>query len=47
MEAALRAAGTPVEYLRFKGLDHQLEDSEARTEMLTRIGQLLDRTIGH
>ena len=47
MDAALRAAGTPVEFLRFKSLDHQLEDSAARTEMLTKIGQLLDRTIGH
>ena len=47
MEAALRAAGTPVEFLRFKALDHQLEDSAARTEMLTKIGQLLDRSIGH
>jgi dipeptidyl aminopeptidase/acylaminoacyl peptidase len=47
MEAALRAAGTPVEFLRYKTLDHQLEDGAARTEMLTKIGQLLDRTIGH
>lgn len=47
MEAALRAAGTPVEFLHYKTLDHQLDDSTARTEMLTKIGQLLDRTIGH
>jgi dipeptidyl aminopeptidase/acylaminoacyl peptidase len=47
MEAALRAAGAQVEYLRFKGLDHQLDDSAARQEMLTKIGQLLSRTIGH
>ncbi len=47
MEAALRAAGTEVEYLRYKELDHQLDDSAARTEMLTKIGQILDRTIGH
>jgi dipeptidyl aminopeptidase/acylaminoacyl peptidase len=47
MEAALRQAGTPVEFLRYKGLDHQLEDEAARTEMLTEIGQLLERTIGH
>ena len=47
MEAALKAAGTQVEFLRYKTLDHQLEDSGARTEMLTKIGQLLDRTIGH
>jgi dipeptidyl aminopeptidase/acylaminoacyl peptidase len=47
MEAALRQSGTPVEFLRFKALDHQLEDDRARIEMLTKIGQLLDRTIGH
>ncbi|HEX8840204.1 MAG TPA: S9 family peptidase [Sphingomicrobium sp.] len=47
MNQALLAAGTPVEFLRYKTLDHQLEDGAARTEMLTKIGQLLDRTIGH
>ena len=47
MNAALQAAGTPVEFIHFKSLDHQLEDSAARKEMLTKIGQLLDRTIGH
>lgn len=47
MDAALQAAGTPVEFIHFKSLDHQLEDSAARKEMLTKIGQLLDRTIGH
>lgn len=47
MEAALRAAGDEVEFLRFKTLDHQLEDGLARTQMLAKIGQLLDRTIGH
>jgi dipeptidyl aminopeptidase/acylaminoacyl peptidase len=47
MEFALKAAGTPVEFLRFKDLDHQLDASAARTEMLTKIGELLDRTVGH
>jgi acetyl esterase/lipase len=46
MDTALRAAGREVEFLKFKGLDHQLDDSGARTEMLTRIGALLERTIG-
>ena len=46
MESALRKAGTQVEYLRYKGLDHQLRDATVRTEFLTRIGQLLERTIG-
>lgn len=47
MDAALAAAGKDVNFLRFKGLDHQLDDSDARIEMLTEIGKLLDRTIGH
>ena len=46
MDAALRAAGTPVEFLHYKTLDHQLEDSAARKEMLTRVGALLEKTIG-
>jgi dipeptidyl aminopeptidase/acylaminoacyl peptidase len=47
MAEALKSNGTQVEFLRFKGLDHQLEDSSARTQMLTKIGELLERTIGH
>jgi dienelactone hydrolase len=47
MEAALKAAGTPVEFLHYHTLDHQLDDSSARIEMLSKIGALLDRTIGH
>lgn len=43
----LQSAGKQADLLRFKGLDHQLDDSTAREEMLTRIGQLLERTIGH
>ena len=39
-----KAAGKPGELLEFKGLDHQLDDSAARTQMLTKIGQLLERT---
>ncbi|HVF36960.1 MAG TPA: alpha/beta fold hydrolase [Sphingomicrobium sp.] len=46
MAEALGKAGTPVELLRYKDLEHQLDDSRARTDMLTKIGQLLDRTIG-
>jgi len=45
MQSALAAGGT-VNLLRFKGLDHQLEDSNARVEMLTKMGELLERTIG-
>ena len=47
MDAALRSAGKSSELLLFKGLDHQLEDSEARALMLSKIGALLERTIGH
>jgi len=47
MDAALQAAGTPVEFLEYKSLDHQLDDSTARTEMLSKIGRMLDQTIGH
>lgn len=46
MESALRSAGTPVQFLRYKSLDHQLDDTAARREMLTSIGALLERTIG-
>ena len=47
MAGALKSAGSAPELLVFKDLDHQLEDSPARREMLTRIGELLERTIGH
>ena len=46
MDAALKGAGKQVEYLKYKGLDHQLRDSSARAEFLKRMGELLDRTIG-
>jgi len=46
MDAALLGAGKQVEFLQYKGLDHQLDDSGARTELLTHIGELLQRTIG-
>ena len=47
MAAALRDAGVKVDYIRYKGLEHSLEDSNARVEMLTRIGAFLDQAIGH
>jgi acetyl esterase/lipase len=47
MDAALRGAGKSSELLEFKGLDHGLEDANARRQMLTKIGELLERTIGH
>ena len=47
MDAALKSLGRQSELVTFRGLDHQLDDSDARAEMLTKIGELLDRTIGH
>jgi dipeptidyl aminopeptidase/acylaminoacyl peptidase len=46
MAAALQGAGKQIEFLQYKGLDHQLDDSTARTDLLTHIGELLERTIG-
>lgn len=46
MHDALRGAGKQSELVTYKGIDHYFEDSTIRTEMLTRIGQILDRTIG-
>ena len=47
MDAALREAGKSSELIEFKGLDHGLADANARRQMLTKIGELLERTIGH
>jgi acetyl esterase/lipase len=46
MAGALRKAGVPSELVRFKGLEHQLDDSDARVQMLTKIGAFLDKAIG-
>lgn len=46
MHDALQGLGKSSELVAFDGLDHQLEDSQARALMLTKIGQLLERTIG-
>ena len=47
MESALRSAGAKVEFIRYPGLDHQLDDSNARADMLNRIGIALEAAIGH
>ena len=47
METALKAAGKDVKLMTFSGLDHQLDDSDARSQMLQSIGEFLDRAIGH
>jgi dipeptidyl aminopeptidase/acylaminoacyl peptidase len=46
MDAALKGAGKESELITFDGLDHQLDDSDARAQMLSRIGEMLERTIG-
>jgi dipeptidyl aminopeptidase/acylaminoacyl peptidase len=46
MNAALRNTGRQVDYLEFPGLDHQLDDSNARIQMLTKIGAFLDKAVG-
>jgi dipeptidyl aminopeptidase/acylaminoacyl peptidase len=47
MQHALQGAGKQSELVSFAGLDHQLDDNDARAQILLKIGQLLDRTIGH
>ncbi|MGN6154415.1 MAG: alpha/beta hydrolase family protein [Sphingomicrobium sp.] len=47
MADALQSAGKKVEFLQYKGLDHQLRDSTVRAELLSHMAQLLDSTIGH
>jgi dienelactone hydrolase len=46
MEAALKGAGKDVKLMTFSGLDHQLDDSDVRSQMLFAIGEFLDRAIG-
>lgn len=47
MASALEGAGKQVKFLEYKGLDHQLADSTARTNLLINIGTLLEHTIGN
>ena len=47
LPSALEGAGKQVKLLEYKGLDHQLADSTARTNLLMNIGTLLERTIGN
>jgi dipeptidyl aminopeptidase/acylaminoacyl peptidase len=41
MRKRLTDAGRHVEYVEFKGLDHDLEDSAARTQMLAKVDAFL------
>ena len=47
MNETLKQAGKQSELVEFDGLDRDLEDGTARAAMLLKMGQLLDRTIGH
>jgi dipeptidyl aminopeptidase/acylaminoacyl peptidase len=46
MAGAMKAAGKSVEYVKFDNLDHQLDDSDARIQMLTKIGSFLEAALG-
>ena len=46
MVSRLKKAGKAVGYVEFKGLDHQIEDSEARTAMLDRADTFLRKSMG-
>jgi len=46
MRDQLREAGRPAELVEFEGLDHQLEDSAARTRLLRDSDAFLRRTLG-
>nr|WP_277923318.1 S9 family peptidase [Sphingomonas sp. CARO-RG-8B-R24-01] len=46
MASRLRSAGKSVELIEFKGLSHQLDDSEARTAMLDRSDLFLREKMG-
>ena len=46
MQSALVKAGAKSELIEFPELDHQLDDSDARVRMLTRLGEFLDQSIG-
>ncbi|MEG3088394.1 alpha/beta hydrolase family protein [Sphingomonas sp. PB4P5] len=46
MADRLRDAGKTVEYVEFKGLDHQLDDSAARAQMLEKSDAFLRKALG-
>ncbi len=45
MEAALKTAGKPVEFVTYPGLDHQIYDSTARADMLRRSDAFLKKAL--
>lgn len=46
MASKLKATGKPVELVEFPGLDHQIDDSEARPMMLEKADAFLRKTMG-
>jgi len=46
MQDRLKAAGKTVTYVEFSGLDHYLDDTAARTRLLSESDQFLRRTLG-
>ncbi|MBB3860458.1 dipeptidyl aminopeptidase/acylaminoacyl peptidase [Novosphingobium hassiacum] len=46
MADRLKAAGKSVEYVEFKGLDHYLDNTAARTRMLSESAAFLSRNLG-
>ena len=45
MVSALKGAGKSVEFVEYKGLDHQLDDSAARADMLSKSAAFLDKAL--
>ena len=46
MANRLRSAGKHVEYIEYKGLTHQLDDADVRTEMLNKSDEFLRTSLG-
>ena len=46
MAEKLKAAGKQVDYVEFHDLDHQLDDSNVRSQLLARAGAFLNKALG-
>ena len=45
MAARLKSANKSVDYIEFDGLDHQLDDGDARAQLLDRSDAFLRRSL--
>ena len=45
MTSALKSAGKQVEFIEYKGLDHQIDDSVARSDLLAKSAAFLDKAL--